>query len=307
MLAQPSDRVLSNPLLQEIKSGGDVFLSRLLQISGLTRNKILTDIRATIRSKGSKVSVPSSYMRIITPEVWTLAGPYLASRLRKVLQPIASLNTSDFASSLQAVNQATWGGYIRQERAKRSGHEAESRLARVLRACKLAYVPVEKADNPLSGDVQIYQVSFDLVVPSLEQPSVCVKATVHTANIGQYGESKDYLEVNEAREMLNKKFPPKSRPLLLAFIDGVGFESNTAGLEGVLTKADEFCQFRTMWKAVVITSSRLGKWFQILLPQQEIVSYNEFLTDYDYRRYVHPLEKSTVPASAIDAGDGKIV
>lgn len=306
-IVQSSDSDLADALLEEIKAGGDLFLSRALQISGLTRNKILTDIRATIRSKGLKVKVPSSYMRILTPEVWSLAGPYLASRLRKVLQPIASLNTTDFASALQAVNQATWGGYIRQERAKRSGHEAESRLARVLRACQLPYVPVEKADNPLSGDVQIDQVSFDLVVPSLEQPSVCVKATVHTANIGQYGESKDHLEVSEAREMLNKKFPRKDRPLLLAFIDGVGFESNTAGLEGVLTKADEFCQFRTLWKAVVIISFRLGRRFKILLPQEEIRLYNQFLNYHDYRRHVHPLESNPAPPGAIDAGDGKIV
>lgn len=301
-----SDTVLSKLLLREIQSGGEELLSRLLQISGLTRNKILTDIRAIIRSQGSKISVPSSFMRLTRGDAWALAGPYLAFKLGKVLEPVAPLKDSEFLAAIQAINQATWSGYIRQERAKRSGHEAESRLARVLRACGLPFVPIEKADNPLSGDVQIHEVSFDLVIPSLEQPSVCVKATVHTANIGQYGESKDHLEVNEATEMLDREFPGQKRPLLLAFIDGVGFESNTAGLEGVLSKADEFCQFRTLWKAVVVISARLGKQFRILLPQEEIEGYRAFLNHYNYAQQVQPLEKVPIPSNAVEAGDGRV-
>src|SRR5206468_2541364 len=139
------------------------------------------------------------------------------------------------------------------------------------------------------------------------KPSVCVKATVHTANIGQYGESKDHLEVSEAKDMLDREFSGSGRHLLLAFIDGVGFESNTAGLEGVLSIVDEFCQFRTNWKAIVVISARLGRKFEIILPQAQIERYMPFLERYSYAKNVKPMEKVGVPAEAIEAGDGRIL
>lgn len=302
-----SDRNASDLLFRIIQRRGESLLNCLIRIAGLTRNKILTDIRAAIRSKGSKISVPSSYTRIVDKRVWPIAGPYLVSRLIKVIGPIGHFRNAEFKAALQAINEATWQGYIRQERAKRSGHEAESRLARVLKACGLPFVPVEKAESPMSGDVQIAGVSFDLVIPSLSSPLVCVKSTVHTANIGQYGESKDRLEVEEARNMLNKKYSPSDRPILLAFIDGVGFESNRAGLEGVLRMADEFCQFRTVWKAVVIVSRRVGKRFKILLPEKEIKHYAGFLKHYGYYSNIMELEKNAGALRTIEAGEGKII
>lgn len=102
------------------------------------------------------------------------------------------------------------------------------------------------------------EVSFDIVVPNIENPTVCIKSTVHTSNIGQYGESKDHLEVAEARRMIDA-LPIASRPTLVGFIDGIGFESNSAGLNGVLEKADEFCQFKTIWKLAVISAQKTSR------------------------------------------------
>lgn len=78
------------------------------------------------------------------------------------------------------------------------GHEAEFRLARLLQDCNVSFVPLEKASNPLCRDETIDGVSYDLVVPSAQDARLRVKSTVHTANIGQYGESKDALEIREA-------------------------------------------------------------------------------------------------------------
>ena len=79
----------------------------------------------------------------------------------------------------------------------------------LLKNCGLPFQPVEKAENPLCPDKTIHKVSFDLVVPLEDAPVMVVKSTVHTSNIGQYGESKDDLEVREARKMLEEHFDPR--------------------------------------------------------------------------------------------------
>jgi len=281
-------------------------LPRLIQLTGLTRNKITTDLRAVVRTSRTQTKVPASFERIIKPDIWAIAGPYLIVRIRKVFQTLP-VDSKAFIGSLQSLNQATWQGYCRQERAKRSGHQAEYRLAQLLAACQIPFEPKEKVQNPLCKDVDLNGVSFDLIIPNPNQPRVCVKATVHTANIGQYGESKDHLEIDEARRMLDKMFEPETRPLLLAFIDGVGFESNRAGLEGVLSKADEFCQFRTLWKAIVIIRHLHGVHSLIIMPEDEIKQYQGFFETYKYQDYVKPLKKNDLPISAVQAGDAYIV
>lgn len=219
----------------------------LLQVCGMTRNKILTDLKATPQAKNYKLS---SHLNLMNhSQTWAASVLYLVKKAKRVLyQPTTSTEDKIF----EVINQATWPGYIRQERAKRSGHEAEYRIATLLNKCGVKFVPEEKAENPLCRDAMLYGVSFDIVVPDLENPILLIKSTVHTSNIGQYGESKDDLEIREAKEMLNTKFP-KNRPLLVGFIDGVGFSSNSAGLNGVLNNADEFCQFNTIWKLVVLS------------------------------------------------------
>jgi hypothetical protein len=292
-----TDRVLSGIIREEIQSSRDDLLSLLLQLVGSTRNKILTDLKA------KKIKTPSDYRQLPNvSEAWVVAGPYIASRLRSVLGCIADGST---AGALEAVNQATYPGYIRQQRAKLQGHEAEARLAGVLLVCQIPFQPEEKAENPLCRDAQIVGVSFDLVIPSIAAPKVCFKATVHTSNIGQYGESKDALEAEEAKVKLERHYGAK-RPLLVVLIDGVGFSSNAAGLNGVLTAADEFCQFATLWKAAVIGYQACGMTAVLRLSAESQRRHSSFL-----RRYSASVRLATSADEHngrwVNAGDGQLL
>jgi hypothetical protein len=92
-------------------------------------------------------------------------------------------------------------------------------------------------------------------------------------------------------------------PILLAFVDGVGFESNRAGLRGLLKKSDEFCQFRTIWKAIVICCSKLNKPVSVFLPGEEIERYRDWFGRYNYLKLVHSLQNQMASAQMIQAGD----
>jgi hypothetical protein len=224
-----------------------------------------------------------------------------------VFHSVAEIDPDCVVGAIEAVNQATYPGFIRQERAKRQGHEAESRLANLLASCNIPFEPEEKATNPLCRDATVSGVSFDIVIPSAEKPLVCFKATVHTANIGQYGESKDHLEVAEAIDVLTRDFS-SSRPTLVAFIDGVGFKSNSAGLNGIIEKSDEFCQFRTIWKAVMISASVLDRedlFFE--LPKPEIAKFKEFISRWGMENYVIPAPARGRNHHRVLAGDAKIL
>ena len=70
------------------------------------------------------------------------------------------------------------------------------------------------------------------------------------------------------------------RPVLLALIDGVGFNSNRAGLDGVLTNADEFCQFSTLWKAVLIAATRLHRATILFASDEYVADFADFLARY---------------------------
>jgi len=271
-----SDEELAEELRQQLHRNRErMFL--FLQLAGLTRSKILQDLKGA--TAAHRVSVPSSPLLLHERCVWALAGPYLAARLGGILKHLAELGEGA-ASCLEALNQATWPGYIRQERAKRQGHEAEGRLAIVLRTVGIPFHPYAKADNPLCPDAQIHGVSFDIVIPDLEAPRVCVKAMVHTANIGQFGESKDALEIREASEMIKQRFPEGRRPILMSLMDGVGFRSNPSGLNEVLTTADEFCQFRTLWKGVVVAAAQTGRRVSLALPPESARAHERFLRRY---------------------------
>lgn len=288
-------------------TGKPALVHLFLQLAGLTRNKIISDLRAAL--SGRETVIPSTPEKLhLNAGAWALAGPYLVKRLTRVLTPLLKLGAGqEFA--LEALNQATWPGWIRQERAKRQGHEAESRLAGVLAAVGIPFEPVDKAENPMCRDIQIQRVSFDLVIPSALAPLVVLKSTVHTSNIGQYGESKDALEMAEAAAMIQKHFPKDERPTLLALIDGVGFRSNRAGLDGVLKTADEFCQFKTLWKGAVIAAARLGRKITVNLSDPEARHHKKFLERY--ARHLHlKVQKHELrercPA-AVDAGEATIL
>lgn len=269
------DTGIAEHIRQGIQAAGRELLDLLLQISGNTRNKILTDLRASHALREARVRVPTSHYRLVeVHEVWAYAGPYLALQLRGVLGP---LGRDPSPGALEALNQATHRAFVRQQRAKLMGHEAEYRLANIFLACELPFEPREKAERRGSPDAQIHGESFDLVVPNIASPRILVKSTVHTANIGQYGESKDFLEIQSARRMIDASFPAERRPLLLAFIDGIGFQSNSAGLNGVLASADEFCQFATIWKAVVLACRVVGKSLRVELPETIQRRHTQFI------------------------------
>lgn len=184
------------------------------------------------------------------------------------------------------------------------GHEAEYRLACLLKDCDLSFAPVEKAENPLCRDVIIDGMSYDLVSPSEESALMRVVATVHTANIGQYGESKDDLEIRKAIDAMQRA-GDRDQVTLVAFIDGVGFESNTAGLTGVLTNADEFCQFRTIWKAAAIAACKVGRSTRVAIPNDQHARFAEFCDRYNVE-LISRADLPDAPDDWVEAGDGFI-
>lgn len=228
----------------------------LLQVSGLTRNKILQDVKASSGKLRKSLRLSSHLSLASHQPTWLVAGLYLVKKLKRVLNQPAALKPE--YKIFEALNQATWP---------------------LLSNCGIPFEPEEKADNPLCRDIIWNGVSFDIVIPNGTNPLICVKSTVHTANIGQYGESKDHLEIDEARRMIDS-ISEASRPTLVGFIDGVGFESNRAGLEGVLRKSDEFCQFKTIWKLVVIAAFRLKLTCYLMLPESAKVHHKTFLERY---------------------------
>jgi hypothetical protein len=278
------------------------FVNRLVQMLGLTRNKVLQDIKGHAGSTGIKAKTSTLNAAISDPETWQRVANYFRPR---IISLDAALGEKiPLQGVLSAINLVTWPGYIRQERAKRMGHEAERRSAEILHALGIPFEPQSKRLNPLSPDVQINGISFDLVVPSVTAAQVVIKSTVHTANIGQYGESKDNLEIKQALQSLTKAYG-KRRPVLVAGIDGVGFYSNRAGLQGVLTTADEFFQFKTIWKLVAIAANRVGGSFIFALPDIALASHKDFIQRYTSAAVTFTRLRDA-GAAWIDAGEAKI-
>lgn len=292
------DETLARVIGYAIDADGTI-LPRLLQLVGLTRNKIVQDIKAYVRASRLRVSTSSGQAIFNHPQGRPLATMYLAQQVRRVFGP-ASGKVSD--AMLETLNQATLPGYIRQERAKRMGHEAEYRLACLFRDCGLGFAPEEKAENPLCRAAVIDGMSYDLVSPSLNNARLRVVSTVHTANIGQYGESKDELEIRKAIAAM-KRAGDRQSTVLLAFVDGVGFESNRAGLDGVLSQADEFCQFATIWKAAAIAAHLVGKTCRLALDPEAYARFDDFFERYPVE--LKPITASVRSAKSwIEAGAG---
>ncbi len=287
-------------------------IDSVMQVVGLTRNKIITDLKAASSTLGLRVpSKPAGVIR--RDEIWAIAGPYLARKLRTVLEPLTQLERAQRELLLQALNQATYPGWIRQERAKLQGHEAEHRVAVMLFDLGFEVEPSGKVDKPTCPDCRIEGISFDIVVPSVSEPVLVVKATVQTANIGQFGESKVALEIEEARQMLERKFSAASeRPTLFAIVDGVGFYSNSAGLSSALTHTDEFAQFSTIWKIAVVAAARLERPLTVALPQEHIDIHRQFLDRWG-RNYIEVVvldadfRADADPAMTVDAGEAVLV
>ena len=281
----------------------------LLQLVGLTRNKIKVDLDAGAvnRKLGTRFPIdPTKLAR--RAEVWALAGPYLARRFRTVFGHAVGLGPEDIGAMMQSLNQATWLGFVRQRRAKLSGHEAEHRVALLFAGLGIPFEPKRKEFQPASPDAVLNGHSFDLVVPSVSDPKVCVLSGVQSSNIGQFGESKTQDLVN-ALEMLDDTFG-SDRPLVLALIDGVGYRSNRAGLRKVLDNADEFAQFATLWKAGIVAASCTRLALKVALPPGEREQHAEFLRRYPDIEVLELTDKllATIgDQGTIEAGEGLLI
>lgn len=234
------------------------FLAYVIQIAGYTRSKIVSDLNA--KKLGEKLS---SFEYLISKRgkfqphpSWKEAVAMLILRLRKILKHLA---TDDIRDRLRALDLATYPGYIRQERAKYIGHYAEKLLAEVLDHLGIPFIPKEKKENPLYGDVVLGGESFDLIIPDDKEPIIAVKSTIHTSNTGQYGESKDKLEIEKAHNVLKNLGKNLGKEIILvALADGIGYKSNKEALEGLFMYADEVVQFATLWKIPTMAVNKLG-------------------------------------------------
>lgn len=295
MRAGSTDDAISDVLSEQVTRRPD-FLLVVLQLVGLTRSKPITDLKPALAARG--VRPPGSIKNFVRrPDVWELAGLYFARRVRSVLSNILSVPEEALPGALEALNQATWPGYIRQERAKRSGGYAEQRIAILLYALDLPFMPHNKLESGLSADATVAGESFDLVIPDVDAPALCIMSMAHAANIGQYGESKAG-DAQRAKAALAECYSPA--PLLGVFADGVGFDSNRAGLDGLLTYADEFFQFDTLWKAAVTAAAVLR--VPLVAVLQDPASHKPFLRRYS--RTVTLLPRADESPGWVEAGEG---
>jgi len=267
-------------LLKE-QTPDDSIIPLILQLVGSTRNKIITDLKAMLSN--TRIKIPAEPQRIVkNPELLQYAEKYMTSELKRVFSTIidkdCKVDDDTLYIILEILNQSTWSGFVRQERAKRTGHYAELRIAKELDKMNIQFEPRAKLHNPLTKDAKFQGVSYDIVVPDQNNPKICIKATTHTSNIGQYGESKDSLEVKEAKEKLGRLSNSK-RPVLVSFIDGIGLRSNIAGLKDVLNDVDEFIQFKTMWKIIVLNAHTSKRIVKLWLPDPD--EHQDFLARYE--------------------------
>lgn len=250
-------------------------LYTVLRVSGLTRSKPISDLRAGIAA--SLVKIPGKVINLPNdPAVWAVAGPYVAQRSRTVLTHVASLTSAQRHRAYQAINAAAWPGWIRQQRAKLSGHQPEQRAALMLVNLGIPFEPSEKATNPLCADAQFEHLSFDLVVPNATRPKVVMRSTVQTSNIGVFGQARAAEVVGAVQTLSNLR--AANRPELVALVDGVGFTSNPRGLEGVLQHVDEFCQFATLWKFAALAATATRRKIEVALPSGHEREHRAFIS-----------------------------
>ncbi len=306
ILCKSKDKEACDKIYRILKeqSADDSIIPLILQLVGSTRNKIITDLKAML--KNTHIQVPPKPQNIVNDATLLQhAEKYMTVELKRVFSTIidkdCDVDDDVLYMILEILNQSTWSGFVRQERAKRTGHYAEYRLAIELNKMNVPFEPKTKLDNPLSRDAQFRGISYDIVIPNGDSPKICIKATTHTSNIGQYGESKDALEVKQAKEDLDE-LSDEDRPILVSFIDGIGLRSNISGLRDVLDNADEFVQFETLWKIVVLSAHVFGVKMKLWLPDPS--RHEEFLIKYaDSVELVEKNKKSITVAegSFVDA------
>lgn len=277
-------------------------IPRILQLVGSTRNQILTDLRATLSRTDARVpSRPQDLHK--NDDLLRRGEQYIAAEMRRVFAPVldksCELDDGALRVLFETLNRATWPGFKRQERAKMTGHYAEFRIASMLADLGISFEPASKLENRPSQDVVFEGMSYDIVVPDSKKPRICIKATTHTSNIGQYGESKDALEIKYAKSSISA-LDPARRPILVSFIDGVGLRSNRRGLRTVLGEADEFFQFASMWKLPVMAAYKLGLEARLWLPDAE--DHAPFLD-----RYSGAVRMQDSATGLAEAGEGAVL
>jgi len=92
----------------------------------------------------------------------------------------------------------------------------------------------------------------------------------------------------------------------MAFIDGVGFHSNRAGLEGVLKNSDEFCQFKTIWKVAMIAAAKATLPIEVALSDDQITEFSGFISAWGLEDRVVKSSGLEDVVGWIEAGDALI-
>ena len=76
-------------------------------------------------------------------------------------------------------------------------------------------------------------------------------------------------------------------------------------------KADEFCQFRTIWKIVAMASTALHKPVKIFLPQTELDYFADFInansSSAEYAPYDPAVLADYPPDEVVVAGDATVI
>ena len=235
-----ADVEIAVPSLKELlESNGTSLTALLLQLSGLTRNKIISDLKASL----GEGAAPKSYKQL---HKFDSGVRYLVRRLKRVFEPLYRSGIESDADTLrgvfEALSQATYPGYIRQERAKRQGHMGEQRLAELYQS------PSQSSQKTAVDD------------PLLEVPPASRGNRVG-ARLGSPREAGGTCRRGAIHELWTRDW------------------YNAEGLQTVLTTADEFVQFKTLWKFAVVVAHAINR---VLLVQDhpELENFAEFLSRY---------------------------
>ena len=101
--------------------------------------------------------------------------------------------------------------------------------------------------------------------------------------------------------------PASSKAGISSLVDGIGFSSNRAGLDDVLSVADEFCQYRTIWKSIVVCSVMSDIPLIIELPRTVIEQRQDFLKRFNFLKLVVAKENGHQAKLRIQVGEGAVL
>jgi len=269
----------------------------MCQLVGLTLSKVKGDIKANamLCEPVPKVKTPTTLIK--TDIGQSIISDYFAEKIENIYIYKEFYSFED----IQTVYSATNPSFVRQKRAKLMGHEIERRLAFAFHAASVPFEPIRKVEKLGSSDVTVDGYSYDLVSPSVKNALLRILCMVHNANVGQYGEDKLRSSAVDAKKSIKNKL----NTTLLTLIDGLGCKSNRAGLAAVLENSDEFCQLRTLWKAVAIGAKKSNIKVRVLLPENQISDFAAFADRWsislDSISETNSIEKGT------EAGDGILI